>query len=204
MRRDYKSVSRSRERPRGVPGWVWGFAGLALGLFVAFLVYLSGHRATGPVTLGPLAPASTVAPEPPRKTVEPAAQAPQKSPTPAVAPLAPKPRFEFYTMLPEMEVPVHEPAVSGRPPEPPAPARAAGETYVLQVGSFRTYEEADRLKASLSLIGLEASIQTVAVDGKPPIHRVRVGPYSDMARVNDARRRLREHSLEPILLKGKT
>jgi cell division protein FtsN len=74
---------------------------------------------------------------------------------------------------------------------------------VLQVGSFRTYEEADRLKASLSLMGLEANIQTVSVDGKPAVHRVRVGPYTDMAKVNDARRRLREHSLEPILLKIK-
>jgi cell division protein FtsN len=170
--------------------------GLSVGLGVAAWVYLGGHRAAGvpatfaPAPSPPVAEASKSAPE--------AAAVPAK---PAAAQPAPKPRFEFYTMLPEMEVPVHEP-LTGKGAETPS-AKASGETYILQVATFRSYEEADRLKASLSLLGLEASIQSVTVDGKP-LHRVRVGPYTDMAKVNEARRRLKEHALDPILLKGRT
>jgi cell division protein FtsN len=178
-----------------MPGWVWGLVGLSVGLGVAAWVYLGGHhRAPAPATLAPAAPPAPVA-EATKKGPE---SAPQK---PAPVPPAPKPRFEFYTMLPEMEVPTHEPA-TGKAAETPS-VKASGETYILQVATFRSYEEADRLKASLSLLGLEASIQSVTVEGKP-LHRVRVGPYTDMAKVNDARRRLKEHALDPILVKGRT
>lgn len=206
MRRDYKDYrpaprGRQRERERrrreGMPGWVWGLVGLSVGLGVAAWVYLEGNRAAAPVTLAPPAPSPPPV-EAPKKGPDSTAAAPK----PAPAPPAPKPRFEFYTMLPEMEVPIHEPG-SGKPGETPS-GKASGETYVLQVASFRSYEEADRLKASLSLLGLEASIQSVTTEGKPPVHRVRVGPYTDMAKVNEARRRLKEHALDPILVKGRT
>ncbi len=206
MRRDYKDYrpaprGRERQRPKrrreGMPGWVWGLVGLSVGLGVAAWVYLGGHHRTpAPAALVAPAPPTAVA-EAPKKAPEPAASAAK----PAAPPAAPKPRFEFYTMLPEMEVPIHEPG-AGKGSDPPA-AKAPGETYILQVATFRSYEEADRLKASLSLLGLEASIQSVTVDGKP-LHRVRVGPYTDMAKVNDARRRLKEHALDPMLLKGRT
>ncbi|MCU0934872.1 MAG: SPOR domain-containing protein [Gammaproteobacteria bacterium] len=205
MRRDYKDYrpgprGRAREpvkrRRQGVPGWAWGILGLTAGLGVAAWVYLGGYRAPGapaavapPVSAPPLAEAPKKAPEPPAAAAKPPAPPP-----------APKPRFEFYTMLPEMEVPAHEPGTG----KVEAPAAKPGETYTLQVASFRSYEEADRLKASLSLLGMEASIQSVTAEGKPPIHRVRVGPYTDMAKVNEARRRLKEHALDPILVKGRT
>ena len=75
---------------------------------------------------------------------------------------------------------------------------------MLQVGAFRTYQEADRLKASLTLLGLDVSIQTVSQDGKGSVHRVRVGPFTEMSAVNEARRRLKQQSLDPILVKAKT
>ena len=53
-------------------------------------------------------------------------------------------------------------------------------------------------------MGLDASIQSVAADGKGTVHRVRVGPFSDMAKVNEAKRRLKEYSFEPIVVKGRT
>ena len=192
MPRDYKHVRRPQERRRGAPGWLWALAGLSVGLFVALLVYLDAHR------LPVLRPDPPVTPSPPEQP----ARAPP-APAPAEKPAAEaRPRFEFYTILPEMEGPTPR----GTPPGTPAPAAAAkpaGESYLLQVGAFRTYEEADRLKASLALLGLEATIQSVSVGGKPTLHRVRVGPFSDMGKVNDARRRLREQSLESIVVKGK-
>jgi cell division protein FtsN len=187
MPRDYKHVRRPQDRRRGAPGWLWALAGLSVGLFVALLVYLDAHRLPVPSAD---APAPAASPEPAR---------PPPAPRPEDKPAAEtRPRFEFYTILPEMEAPpspgVPAPAPAGKPP---------GESYLLQVGAFRTYAEADRLKASLALLGLEATIQSVSVGGKPTVHRVRVGPFSDMAKVNDARRRLREQSLDSIVVKGK-
>ena len=171
----------------------------------------------------------------------------------APPPLPSKPRFDFYTILPEMEVvlpplpeiaapaavpvpertpeeaapdtqavaaleaggaqvlPVRapEPAPSSPAPSPPAPAAAKpaagavepGDAYILQVGSFRRAGEAERMRASLALLGLESVVQTIAIDGEATWHRVRVGPYTELAAFNDARVRLRENRIEAMAMK---
>ena len=165
-----------------------------------------------------------------------------------------KVRYDFYTILPEMEValPFEEevdtsvfvPATASPPapaesapdeptvaafeseadeeapgdtpvapvveaaapavPEPPKPvvsAADAGGTYVLQVGSFRNPDEAERRRARLALLGLEARVQTIAIDGEATWHRVQVGPYDALDTLNDARVRLRENDIESMALK---
>lgn len=195
MTRDYKNRRApvpAPSRPRA-PCWLWGATGLAVGLFAAFLVYLGEHR---PATTPGLALAP-VAPTPVRDSPEP-------------APAPPKPRFEFYTILPEMEVPVEEPALPPRaakdaapevPPAAPEEPSRGRDAYLLQVGSFRSLEEADRLKARLALLGLEPRIQTVTVDGERTWHRVRVGPYATPGAAYQARDRLRRERVEAIVLK---
>ena len=74
---------------------------------------------------------------------------------------------------------------------------------MLQVGSFRKLAEADRLKASLALIGLQADIQTVAINGGDRWHRVRLGPYASVQMLNETRAQLRAHRMEAIILKDK-
>jgi cell division protein FtsN len=173
---------------------LWAAAGLAVGLSVAFLVYLDSHR--GAVIALPSSP--TPAPRVPdvaRKPPEPPSR-PAEEPGES--------RFQFYKMLPEMQVPPAGGAPAGEVSAVPAQPRPSGETYMLQVGAFRTYQEADRLKASLTLLGLEVSIQTVSQEGKGSLHRVRVGPFTEMSAVNQARRRLKQQSLDPILVKAKT
>ena len=89
-------------------------------------------------------------------------------------------------------------------PEPEKPvvsAAEAGGTYVLQVGSFRNSGEAERRRASLALLGLEARVQTIAIDGEASWHRVQVGPYDELNALNNARVRLRENKIEAIALK---
>jgi cell division protein FtsN len=198
MTRDYKN-RRSAPAKAGAPCWLWGLAGLLVGLLVAGLVYLGGPHPGAPLTaLVPAAP-------------EPAASAPTPAPAPPAEAPRPKPRFEFYSILPEMEVPVEEPALPARASrEPPAAAepqkRGAGggqegAAYLLQVGSFRSLEEADRLKANLTLLGLEPRIQTVTVDGRATWHRVRVGPYPTLGAAYGTRDRLRGEGVEAIVLK---
>ncbi len=134
----------------------------------------------------------------------------------------PRPRFDFYHLLPEMEVAVPEHVLDAPAPSPapraqtsrPAPAAAAPSTpasgvpasgaYVIQVGSFRRAEEADRLRASLALQGLEAHVQSVAIDGRDTWHRVRLGPFASVADVNAMRRRLKTLDLGAMVVKLKS
>ena len=108
------------------------------------------------------------------------------------------------SVLPELpEAPVVEASVPA-PPEPPKPvvtAVGAGGTYVLQVGSFRNANEAERRRARLALLGLEARVQTIVIDGEATWHRVQVGPYDELDTLNDARVRLRENDIEAMALK---
>jgi cell division protein FtsN len=77
-------------------------------------------------------------------------------------------------------------------------------TYVLQAGSFKSFQEADRLKASLVLLGIEANIQTVTVNNKDTWHRVHIGPYKELAELNRIRARLRQNNIDTVLLKIKS
>jgi cell division protein FtsN len=206
MARDYKNAGRGRPAPR-TPGWVWLLAGLLMGLTVALLVYLGGftiselrNSRTTPVQTETSPPIDARS----------ASKPPQPQPLPETPPTA-KPRFDFYTILPEMEVAVPE-------QEPPKSAsnlsgEAQGEgaapvdkpgAYILQAGSFRSLEEADKLKASLVLLGVEAGIQTVTVNNKDTWHRVQIGPYNDLAEVNQVRARLKQNNIEVVLLKVKS
>jgi cell division protein FtsN len=86
-----------------------------------------------------------------------------------------KPRFEFYKVLTDKQ--------EATPPAPAQPSRpvdkpAARETYFLQAGAFSSAEEADKLKAKLAMLGMEAAVQDATLADKT-IHRVRLGPYKN-------------------------
>jgi cell division protein FtsN len=192
MARDYKHTRRSA--PSRTPGWAWMLGGLLIGLFVAFLVYLKDRPVTGPVA----SPARSTVPAalPPQEARDVRKERAEPVPPP------PKPRFDFYTILPEMEVVVPEPPRAAEAPRQAAapPAAPPPGTYLLQAGAFRRYEEADRLKASLALIGVEANIHTVTINLET-WHRVRIGPYTSLEQLDRVRTRLREHAIETVLLK---
>lgn len=210
--RDYKHKANGRPKrqrtakPRNAPRrWPWFVGGFVCGLLVAFVAYLKEYS---PQTLQLVASQSALRDE---------AQRQPKTSEPGNG----KPRFEFYTLLPEMEVAVPErelQAAAERAKPAPKPAVAApasnttatpaaapvaseASTFMMQVASFKTLQDADRLKASLALIGLVASIQTVTVNDVDTYFRVRVGPYTDIGRLNEARARLREQNFEPLVLK---
>lgn len=115
--------------------------------------------------------------------------------------------YEFFTVLPEIEVVVPNREIEQRAREAAAapadaPAQAAsGGPYLLQVGSFRSNEDAEGLRAQLTLLGVTARIQTVTVDNAT-WHRVRVGPFDDARAADEARRRLQANGLESMVLSG--
>ena len=85
--------------------------------------------------------------------------------------------------------------------EPVVGAVKARGTYLLQVGSFRDAGQAEKRRATLALLGLEARVQTISIDGAVTWHRVQVGPYDELGALNNVRVRLRENDIETMVLK---
>jgi cell division protein FtsN len=104
-------------------------------------------------------------------------------------------------MLPKFEVVVPEREKAEAPGAAPAAAatRPAG-AYVLQVGSYRNFADADRVRAQLALQGIESKIQRVSVDNDT-WHRVRVGPISDLRELNRTEQRLRQAEHQPLVIR---
>lgn len=196
MTQDYKDSARSKRPSSATPPWVWLLAGLIPGLFIALLIYLGGYTPDDKSTHLTAAPLNT--PEKPASDVRAVRKLPESDPLPAPV----KPRFDFYTILPEMEVAIPEKELTGKPVHGLAQVEAAG-TYILQAGSFGSFEEADHLKASLVLLGIEATIQTVTVN-KDTWHRVHIGPYKELTELNEVRARLKQNHIDAVLLKIKT
>ncbi len=184
MAQDYKQrrSGATRTNKNGqTPVWVGFVAGLLVGVFITGLAWLK---------LGD-----------PAQKVAVSAQQEQSKQEPEEKPEVAKPRFDFYTILPEMEVVVSAPeAVAER--EPPAAADSTeGEgSYMVQMGSFQKYSDADRMKANLALLGVEADIQKVNVDGGKVFHRVRSTPLSRSA-ANQLRERLQQQNINTLIVR---
>lgn len=188
--KDYKHRRKSSKKIKPARGWLWFLAGLLIGvagtLFAEFQQYFSAEGVVQAVREA----TSNDGPEAVAKAKE---QQSEKK--------AKRPRFEFYTLLPEMEVAVPEHELTGGNTAASRNSETAGVTYVLQAGSFRQLAQADRLKAELALIGMPVMIQTVSIEGGGKWHRVRVGPFTNLQALNEARSELQSNGLKVIVLK---
>lgn len=77
---------------------------------------------------------------------------------------------------------VSQPEEAKKQPEPATqpPAVPEGSKYVLQVGSFNKFEDADSVKVNLALNGQQAFIQKVTVEDRGVFYRVRLGPFDQL------------------------
>ena len=71
---------------------------------------------------------------------------------------------------------------------------------MLQAGSYRKFEDADRVRAQLALQGIESNVQRVAIDNDT-WHRVRIGPISDPAELERVRTRLKEAEVDFLVVR---
>ena len=199
---DYYSTQARRRRTQP-PAWLWFFVGLMVGALAVGLIWMK--QDSGPQTAKIKPPETKPAP----KTAAKKESKPEKKEKQE----APKTNFEFYTVLPEMEVvipdkEINKPTAPVTTPSPkkPDPIVKAGEAiYMLQMGSFRSYKDADRLKARLGLLGIEADIQSVTIDssaGKKTTHRVRGGPYS-RNQAHNMHEMLKKEKIDSIALRIK-
>jgi cell division protein FtsN len=181
--------SSGKSARRGLPGWMWGLLlGLTLGLAAAAWVWIARPARPAPLAaiVNPPAPAS----EPPK-----AIPLPPKQPS----------RFAFYEMLPSYEVviPREDAAASARSGKATTPEIAAPGQYLIQVGSFKTRDEAERNRASLALLGVESKVEQVTIDQSESWFRVRIGPETSLPKAQEIMQRLDENGIKGMLIKVK-
>lgn len=199
MPRDYVNTPKPKN-PHSLPGWVWLLGGLFIGLFVAMLVYINEN--TSPSNKSRFSETVSNIFSNTAKDVRDVTRQKQAPPANPSESTTQKPRFDFYTILPELEIAIPEQdLVPGN--KPSTTSQQVKGDYILQVGSFKQSEQADQLKARLALQGIEASIQSVAINSDT-WHRVRVGPIKDLATLNQVRKRLQKNGIDSIVVKNKS
>jgi cell division protein FtsN len=98
-----------------------------------------------------------------------------------------------------------KPPVSNDPLGDLAKARAAGASaepfsYFVQVGAFRTSEDAESQRARLSLAGVEAKVTEREQSGRT-VFRVRVGPFDKKDEADRTKEKLDAAGLETALVR---
>jgi cell division protein FtsN len=71
--------------------------------------------------------------------------------------------------------------------------------YYLQIGAYKTLDDADQQRAQLALQGLEAKVTRVDRDGSR-YYRVRLGPYAKPEQMGATRKRLSEAGINATVV----
>ncbi|HET6565852.1 MAG TPA: SPOR domain-containing protein, partial [Xanthomonadales bacterium] len=153
---------------------LWLFTGLLIGLGLAWYGASKGWIAAPQAE-----PASAT-------TVSPRDETPLADEMKSGTEKTSKSQYDFFTVLPEMEVVVPEQELANKKAEADAQAKAQSQanssvtpatndadSYILQVGSFRASSDAEQMKARLALQGFTATTQSVTVNDQT-WHRVRI------------------------------
>ncbi len=174
-RRPKKNNSRKAATNTGtsVHGWQLYFAGLFSGVFLSFLLYL-----------GTLPPGTGATPQ---------ATLDDSGPTPAEPP---RPRFDFYTLLPEQTMDVNINPVEAAV----AHASKPSEFFLLQAGAFKQREDAESRRAQLLLLNLTPKIEETNGDNGR-WYRVYLGPFQSRSKLNKARSLTAAQNIDTLLLK---
>lgn len=172
-RRKTRGASRKQKDSHHGGGLRPYLAGVATGLFAAFMLYLA-----------------TLPPE--------EGQGFENEPVAAVPTPAPSPKYEFYELLPEQDI-----TVDVDPAELPKPRSESDQPrYLLQAGSFRQAEDADRRRAELLLLGLEPKVEeTNGNNGR--WFRVVVGPFESRSAMAKARSLTAQQNIDTLLMQRK-
>lgn len=206
-----RGASRYKAPPKKpVPAWVWLACGLLVGGFIMFLMQLQPGR-DGIKRDKPEQATTASKAKPPATKTEPQ-----------------KPKYDFYTLLPESEVIVPPdaltaPAPTAKPvsPEeaakidaaraeallngqtppamPPVATAAASTEFFLQAGSFRKREDADKVRAQIILLGQSVQVESGTVR-EEVWYRVLVGPFANREQLAQAQKSLAGSGFSNLLL----
>ena len=99
--------------------------------------------------------------------------------------------YQFWEMFPANEVEVER----FKTLEKKSPS--GEEIWEVQAGSFYEYDDANEVRGSLILLGLEARIEVVSIENQNR-YRVILGPYDKKANVIELEKLLDENDVESI------
>lgn len=183
--------------------WIWLMTGMLLGILgiTAIFLFVTGKWPLDKFNPSPLIRQSNtlVSNNVSKKSAQKSTQK-SKIVTPKKEPA----RFEFYQLLPGMEVPLPE-ATTKTTSNKPTPALAktekkiAAAQYLIQAGTFRGLGHAASLKKRIDLTGMSAKIQKIdAEDGT--WFRVTLGPFSSETMALSQKTRLAKEKISGILI----
>ncbi|MGD2112947.1 MAG: SPOR domain-containing protein [Gammaproteobacteria bacterium] len=164
-------------------------------------------HATLPVMPPDAPPATALAPTtpelPPQDSMTPS------SPATATAPgiRVPSPAAQPVTQSPGLAAPAPGPPAAAAPSgtvsagEPALASMTRVPGYYLQVGAFRGADYAGRFRERLEALQLPASVEVIELANRETWHRVRVGPYRELAVVEEVRTRLQTEGIDTLLVK---
>lgn len=203
MARDYKPRTHRRQQKQtgsNIAWWRWILAAL---LIIGFGYFLStlGDADTKPEKMQvtqvkrlPVEPEKLVKKIPKKKV--------------PVQPELVEPQFDFYEILEGKEVRIPEYEVKKRVKEEkvgkvkPATTTTTSTQYILQVGAFKEYSQADKLKARLAFMGIQAKIEKAKV-GNVVWNRLKIGPYSKLSTTERVRSKLKQKGISTIVVEEK-
>lgn len=217
VRRPESGQARRSERINGdgdahMPAWAWFAGGLLLGIVVMGVMWLQDHQQI------------TRAIEAQLRSSAVQQQQQQAGTETAAEDAIPQHQFEFYSVLPDMEVEVQPDSLRPVATKPAAAAEAAVVTapaeqtaqagqqpaavsdvnsqYLIQLASFRARADAERMLAGKVLEGIPARIEKVTINDKA-YYRVRSGPYS-REQAYSLHKRLKKSGIESLIMRVKS
>ena len=185
MTRDYKHrVNKKKKTAQPIAGWWWLVTGLMIGGFVIFLMDLQENTQPNRTHKEITKSSQPIAIKKPTTTPK------ESSNT--------KPRFDFYTILPDVEVviPDHE-VETMRRLEGTGKGRIG--IFHVQIGSFRKLSQADTMKAQVAMLGIETKIDKT--NNKGSIwYRVKAGPFNKFNQVDKIQNTLHRNRIDSIVI----
>lgn len=186
MARDYKhrtsqkKPSKSKSEPT-VPIRKWLLVLIIVAAFISFLLWLKSTATTSN----------------------------NKQQTVAIKPKKQAIKYDFYNVLPEREVVIPEYQIETKKRLERQKAKQNLDKnqpptlYMIQAGAFEIYREADKRKAQLSLLGQNAYIEKVTMEGKT-WHRVKIGTFSSLNEADNIRQQLKDQNIQSAIMKQKS
>lgn len=207
---------RETHRQEPLPGWVWFAGGVLLGALVMGAMWLKERQANGQAGEARLEAVET-------EQQAAASQQVVDGETQSLSPQQPEMvqhQFDFYSVLPDMEVEVQpdslrpaaskpaavasvaEPSVDSEQTPQEGPLKTdAKSLFQMQLASFRSRADAERMMASAALKGISSRVEKVTINDKA-YYRVRSGPYS-REQAYSLHKRLKKRGIESLIMRVK-
>jgi len=179
-----RKAGRSAPKKK-LPGWIILLIGMLFGLSIAVLGYVKGWV---PKTEQP-----SNKPIPQSSKTDNNDVIEDKSEELEVKP---KKDYDFYTTLQQMEVVVDEAELKQTDSRKPI-------NYTIQLGAFKSIDDAEALKAQVAFIGQTAYIQPIVDKNNTQWHRVRIGPFTSGRKAEVVIKNLEKNGFDSIIIKEK-